>query len=55
MESLSPVIAIFFMEDFKEVTVSGAVSKPYYWFSYIDDMFVIGPMVQKDRRISWNT
>jgi hypothetical protein len=31
------------MEDFEEGTISGAVNKPYYWFCYINDMFVIWP------------
>jgi hypothetical protein len=34
---LSPVIANFFMEDFK-VALSRAAFKPICWFHYVDDI-----------------
>jgi hypothetical protein len=35
--------AIFFMEDFEEGALSGAVYKPHSWFFYINDTLVIWP------------
>jgi hypothetical protein len=35
---MSPVIASFFMEDFKEVELSKAAYKPMWWFHYAHDL-----------------
>ena len=40
---LSPVIANFFMEDFKEKALNQATLKPTCWYRYVDDTFVIWP------------
>jgi hypothetical protein len=49
---LSPVIANFFMEDFKEEALKGATHKPLCWFRYGDDIFMIWPHVQENRTTS---
>ena len=42
MESpLSPVIANFFMEKFKEKAINTAGYKPTVWLRYVDDTFVV--------------
>jgi hypothetical protein len=38
---LSPVIANFFMEDFEKKAIEQATHELIYWFSYVDDTFVI--------------
>jgi hypothetical protein len=38
---LSPVVANFFMEDFKKRAKHHATHKPTCWFRYVDDTFVI--------------
>jgi hypothetical protein len=40
---LSPVIANFYMEDYKNVMLKSAPLKPRRWFRYVDDTFVIWP------------
>jgi hypothetical protein len=40
---LSPVIANFYMEVFKEMVLDRAPHKPLCWFRYMDDTFVIWP------------
>jgi hypothetical protein len=48
---LSPVIANFYMEDFKERPLDLAPHKPLCWFHYVDNTFVIwlhGPDKLKD-------
>ena len=44
---LSPVIAIFFMEDFETKAIEQATHKPLRWFRYVDDTFVIWPHGQE--------
>jgi hypothetical protein len=40
---LSPVVASFFMEDFKEMALDQAAHKPMYWFRFMDNTFVMRP------------
>jgi hypothetical protein len=40
---LSPVIADFYMEDFEQRALDLAPHKPFCWFRYVDDTFVIWP------------
>jgi len=40
---LSPVIAIFYMEDFERKAIEKATHKPSCWYRYVDDTFVIWP------------
>jgi hypothetical protein len=40
---LSPVIANFFMEEFKKRAFNQATLKPTCWYRYVDDTFVIWP------------
>jgi hypothetical protein len=44
---LSPVVANFFMEDFKKGAIEQATHKPTCWFRYVDDTFVIWPHGQE--------
>jgi hypothetical protein len=39
--ALSPVIANFFLEDFKEIAIGRAAHKPLCWFRFVDDTFFI--------------
>jgi retron-type reverse transcriptase len=45
---LSPIIANFFMEEFEKKVIEQAAHKPTCWFRYVEDTFVICPMVQKN-------
>jgi hypothetical protein len=38
---LSPVIAYFYMEDYKKAALESAPLKPRCWFRYVDDTFAI--------------
>jgi hypothetical protein len=40
---LSPVIAIFYMENFEKKALDLAAHKPVCWYRYVDDTFVIWP------------
>jgi hypothetical protein len=40
---LSPVIAIFFMDDLQDLTVTRAACNPVCWFHYVDSIFVVWP------------
>jgi len=44
---LSPVIANFYMEDFKMKAIEKATHKPACWYRYVDDTFVIWPCGQE--------
>jgi len=48
----SPLIAIFFMEDFENKSIEQATCKPVCWFRYIlvDDTFIIWPHGQEKLR-----
>jgi hypothetical protein len=55
VQLLSHVISSLFTEDLKEHALIGTAYKLHYWFCYIDDKFMIVPMILKDWKILWNT
>jgi hypothetical protein len=46
---LSPVITIFFMEDFEKKAIEQSAHKTISWFKYVDDTFIIWPHCQEKR------
>jgi hypothetical protein len=44
---ISPVIAIFYVEDFEKKALANATHQPAWWYSYVEDSFVIWPHGQE--------
>jgi hypothetical protein len=52
---LSPAIASFYMQAFKEEVLKRAAHRLFCWFRYVDDTFIIWPSVHENRTASCYT